>query len=154
MSESPVAKGASGMLARIFCGIHCQCVSIISLAVHFVYFAKPAITLPDSKESELAQRGQDALAAYLSTRLETQRIAIVGEDDETYTIELPTSAMQMLVQILGEHAAGNRVQVVLDACVLYPARMHDLLMYFGIIGLVRAYSGRVASLHGKSVTFK
>jgi excisionase family DNA binding protein len=73
---------------------------------------KPAITLPDSKESELAQRGQQALAAYLSTRLETQRIAIVGEDDETHTIELPISAMKMLVEILGELAAGNAVQIV------------------------------------------
>jgi excisionase family DNA binding protein len=74
--------------------------------------SKSTINLPDSRESELAQRGQQALTAFLSTRLETQRIAIVGENDETLTVELPTSALTMLVEILGELAAGNAVQVV------------------------------------------
>jgi len=36
----------------------------------------------------------------------------VGEDDKTHTIELPTSAMTMLVEVLGELAAGNAVQIV------------------------------------------
>jgi len=70
------------------------------------------LNLPDPHESELAQRGQRELAAYLSTKLQTQRISIVGEDDKTHTIELPTSAMTMLVEVLGELAAGNAVQIV------------------------------------------
>jgi excisionase family DNA binding protein len=70
------------------------------------------LNLPDRRESELAQRGQHQLAAYLSTKLETQRISIVGEDDKTHTIELPTSAMTLLVDILGELAVGNAVQIV------------------------------------------
>lgn len=70
------------------------------------------LNLPNPHESELAQRGQRELAAYLSTKLQTQRISIVGEDDKTHTIELPTSAMTMLVEVLGELAAGNAVQIV------------------------------------------
>lgn len=70
------------------------------------------LNLPDSHESELAQRSQRELAAYLSTKLQTQRISIVGEDDKTHIIELPTSAMTMLVEVLGELAAGNAVQIV------------------------------------------
>jgi len=70
------------------------------------------LNLPDPHESELAQRGQRELAAYLSTKLQTQRISIVGEDDKTHTIELPTSAMTMLAEVLGELAAGNAVQIV------------------------------------------
>lgn len=70
------------------------------------------LNLPDPHESELAQRGQRELAAYLSTKLQTQRISIVDEDDKTHTIELPTSAMTMLMEILGELAAGNAVQIV------------------------------------------
>lgn len=70
------------------------------------------LNLPDRQESELAQRGQRELAAYLSTRLETQRIAIVGEDDKAHTIELPTSALTLLMEILGELASGNAVQIV------------------------------------------
>jgi excisionase family DNA binding protein len=60
--------------------------------------------LPDSRESELA--------AYLSTHFETQRISIHGDDDKTHTVELPTGAMTMLVEILGELAADNTVQIV------------------------------------------
>ncbi|MRS16549.1 excisionase family DNA-binding protein [Enterobacteriaceae bacterium RIT691] len=73
---------------------------------------KIAMTLPDSKESELAQRGQQALEAWLSTRRGTQRIALMGENEESHTLELPVSAMQMLAEILRELAAGNAVQVV------------------------------------------
>ena len=69
------------------------------------------LNLPDRQESELAQRGQRELAAYLSTRLETQRIAIVGEDDKAHTIELPTSALTLLMEILGELASGNILNV-------------------------------------------
>ncbi|WP_343530228.1 helix-turn-helix domain-containing protein [Yokenella regensburgei] len=70
------------------------------------------VMLPDSRESELAQRSQRELEAYLSTCFETQRISIHGDDDKTHTMELPTSAMTMLVEILGELAAGNAVQIV------------------------------------------
>lgn len=68
--------------------------------------------LPDSHESKLAQRGQEELAAWLSTKLETQRISIVGDDDKAHAIELPTSAMTLLMEILGELASGNAVQIV------------------------------------------
>lgn len=70
------------------------------------------LNLPEPHESELAQRGQRELAAYLSTKLQTQRISIVDENDKAHIIELPTSAMTMLVEILGELAAGNAVQIV------------------------------------------
>lgn len=70
------------------------------------------ISLPDRQESELAQRGQRELAAYLSTGMETQRIAILGEDDKAHPIELPTSALTLLMDILGELACGNAVQIV------------------------------------------
>nr|WP_198008375.1 MULTISPECIES: helix-turn-helix domain-containing protein [Brenneria] len=70
------------------------------------------LNLPDSRESELAQHGRQVLAAYLSTKLETQRIAIIGDDEQTHTLELPTSALAVLMDILGELAIGNTVQVV------------------------------------------
>ena len=71
------------------------------------------LNLPDPLESELAQRGQRELAAYLSTHLETQRIAIVGEDDKTHTIELPTSALTMLMEILGNWLVATRCRLFL-----------------------------------------
>lgn len=71
-----------------------------------------SLNLPAPKEIEAALKGQRELAAYLSTALETQKIAIQDEHNETHVIELPTSALTLLVSILGELALGNAVQVV------------------------------------------
>ena len=57
-------------------------------------------------------RGQRELAAYLSTKMETQKISIQDADNNAHQIELPTSSLTLLVSILGELAAGNAVQVV------------------------------------------
>lgn len=70
------------------------------------------LSLPAPHEVELAQRGKRELIAHLSTKLETQRISILDADSKTHTIELPTSALTMLIDILGELAAGNAVQIV------------------------------------------
>lgn len=70
------------------------------------------LNLPDPFESEVAQRGQRELAAFLSTRLETQQISIVGEDNQSHSIELPARALNLLVEVLGELAVGNAVQIV------------------------------------------
>jgi len=70
------------------------------------------LNLPDTRESELAQRGQRELAAWLSTKLDAQQISILGEDDKNHTIELPTSALTMLLDVLGELAVGNAIQIV------------------------------------------
>ncbi|HHL7586577.1 DNA-binding protein [Klebsiella quasipneumoniae] len=71
-----------------------------------------SLTLPAPKEIETALRGQRELATFLSTKLETQKIAIQDEQDVTHQIELPTSSLTLLMSILGELAAGNAVQVV------------------------------------------
>lgn len=71
-----------------------------------------ALTLPAQNEIETAIRGQRALAAFLSTKFETQQILIKDADDVSHTIELPTSALMLLMNVLGELAAGNAVQVV------------------------------------------
>ena len=71
-----------------------------------------SLNLPAQKESEVALRGQRALATWLSTKFETQKIAIQDANDQTHHIELPTSALTLLMNILGELAAGNAVQVV------------------------------------------
>lgn len=71
-----------------------------------------ALTLPARNEIETATRGQRALAAFLSTKFETQQILIKDADDVSHTIELPTSALMLLMNVLGELAAGNAVQVV------------------------------------------
>ena len=70
------------------------------------------ISLPAQKEIEVALRGQRELATFLTTKLETQKISIHDANDEIHQIELPTSALKLLMNILGELAEGNAVQVV------------------------------------------
>lgn len=71
-----------------------------------------SLSLPAPKEIEAALQGQRELATYLSTKLETQKISIQDADNNTRQIELPTSALTLLMTILGELAVGNAVQVV------------------------------------------
>ena len=71
-----------------------------------------SLSLPAQGEIEAAVRGQRELAAYLSTKMETQKISIQDADDNTRQIELPTSSLTLLMSILGELALGNAVQVV------------------------------------------
>lgn len=71
-----------------------------------------SLSLPAKGEIKAAVRGQRELAAYLSTKTETQKIAIQDADNITHQIELPTSSLTLLMSILGELALGNAVQVV------------------------------------------
>ena len=70
------------------------------------------VTLPAEKEVEAAVQGQRALAAFLATGFETQRIQIFDEKNQAHQVELPTSALRLLVDILSELSNGNAVRVV------------------------------------------
>lgn len=74
--------------------------------------AETKMTLPAAREVEAAVQGQRALAAYLATRVETQHIQIFDERNQVHQVELPTSALRLLVDILAELADGNAVKVV------------------------------------------
>ena len=70
------------------------------------------VTLPEETEVRAAIEGQRTLAAYLATNFEIQRIQIYDIKNEAHQIELPTSALRLLVDILSELADGNAVKVV------------------------------------------
>jgi excisionase family DNA binding protein len=70
------------------------------------------VTLPVEKEVEAAVDGRRSLAAFLDTAPETQRIQIVDEKNQAHQVELPTSALRLLVDILSEFSKGNAVRVV------------------------------------------
>lgn len=48
----------------------------------------------------------------LATRLETQHIQIFDDRNQVHQVELPTSALRLLLDILAELAEGNAVKVV------------------------------------------
>lgn len=70
------------------------------------------VSLPAKQEIDIAIRSQKALAEHLVTKFETQKISIKDAQDVAHQIELPTSALRLLLSILGELASGNAVQVV------------------------------------------
>jgi len=87
----------------------------------------PKTMLPLEKEVEAAVQGQRELASLLSTKFETQRIDIFDKEDKPHTLVLPTSALRLLVDILGELAIGNAVKVVPVHAELTSQEAADLL---------------------------
>ncbi|KQU71102.1 MULTISPECIES: helix-turn-helix domain-containing protein [unclassified Rhizobacter] len=87
----------------------------------------PKVMLPVEREVQAAAQGQRALAAYLATQFETQRIQIFDDQNRAHQVELPTSALRLLVDILSELADGNAVQVVPVHAELTTQEAADLL---------------------------
>ncbi|GAB7546632.1 excisionase family DNA-binding protein [Cupriavidus sp. 8B] len=85
------------------------------------------MSLPLEREVQVAVEGQRALAAYLATQLETQHIQIFDEKNQAHRVELPTSALRLLVDILAELAEGNAVKVVPVHAELTTQEAADLL---------------------------
>lgn len=85
------------------------------------------IELPLEREVNAALQGQRALAAFISTRAETQRIQIFDSDNKAHQVELPTSALRLLVDVLAELAQGNAVRVVPVHAELTTQEAADLL---------------------------
>lgn len=68
--------------------------------------------LPDEKAIAAAAASSRQLAAFLTSKLETQRIELVDESQQREVVELPTFALRLLGEILSELALGNAVKVV------------------------------------------
>lgn len=85
------------------------------------------IALPEETEVRAALHGQRELAAFLATDTETQRIQIFDTSNQAHQIELPTSALRLLVDILSELADGNAVKVVPVHAELTTQEAADLL---------------------------
>lgn len=84
-------------------------------------------TLPLEREVAAALKSHRALAVRLSTHAETQRIQIFDDRNKAHPIELPTSALRLLVDILSELAEGNAVKVVPVHTELTTQEAADLL---------------------------
>lgn len=84
-------------------------------------------TLPDAKAIAAAVASNRQLAAFLSTKLDTQRVELIGEDNQRATVELPTFALRLLSEILAELAQGNTVKVVPIHAELTTQEAADLL---------------------------
>ena len=68
--------------------------------------------LPDEKEIAVAVESSRTLAAFLSTKSDTQRIELLNEENQRQVVEVPTFALRLFGEILSELALGNSVKVV------------------------------------------
>jgi len=84
-------------------------------------------TLPARHEVHAAAQGQRALAAYLVHEQPTQHIQIFDDRNQAHQIELPTTALRLLADVLTEMADGNAVQVVPVHAELTTQEAADLL---------------------------
>lgn len=85
------------------------------------------VILPVEREVKAAVQGQRALAAYLATKFETQSIQIFDDQNQAHKVELPTSALRLLVDVLAALADGNAVKVVPIHAELTTQEAADLL---------------------------
>lgn len=85
------------------------------------------LELPVEREVKAAVQGQRTLAAFLSTQSETQQIQIFDANNQAHQVELPTSALRLLVDVLSELAEGNAVKVVPVHAELTTQEAADLL---------------------------
>jgi len=86
-----------------------------------------AMTLPIQHEVYIAAQGQRVLAAYLANDRATQCIQIFDNHNQAHQIELPTTALHLLADVLAEMAHGNAVQVVPIHTELTTQEAADLL---------------------------
>jgi len=84
-------------------------------------------TLPARHEVHAAAQGRRALAAYLANDQATQHIQIFDARNQAHQIELPTTALRLLADVLTEMAEGNAVQVVPVHAELTTQEAADLL---------------------------
>jgi len=85
------------------------------------------IQLPSVRDIELAVAGQRELAAFVTSKGETQRIQVFDRKNRPHAIELPGSVLRLLIDVLSELAAGNAVKVVPVQAELTTQEAADLL---------------------------
>lgn len=85
------------------------------------------VELPLEQEVKAAVESQRVLAACMSTQSDTQHIQIFDDANQAHRVELPTSALRLLMDILAELASGNAVKIVPVHAELTTQEAADLL---------------------------
>ncbi|WP_457942726.1 helix-turn-helix domain-containing protein [Vreelandella alkaliphila] len=68
--------------------------------------------LPSQEEAALAKLSSRELAAHIETRASTQHVAITDKDGHIHQVEVPVSALRLLIDILTELGDGNTVKLI------------------------------------------
>lgn len=83
--------------------------------------------LPSAQEAELARVSGRNLSVVLSSRAETQQFDFKDSKGETRSVELPTSVVRLMVDVLAEIGQGNAVSIIPIHAELTTQEAADLL---------------------------
>ena len=83
--------------------------------------------LPSAEEVALAKLCSQELAVILETKAEVQTLSVQDKSGETHSVNMPVSALRMLVDVLTELGEGNTVKLVPIHAELTTQEAADLL---------------------------
>lgn len=83
--------------------------------------------LPSAEEAALAKLCSQELAAILETKEQVQTLSVQDQSGETHSVNMPVSALRMLVDVLTELGEGNTVKLVPIHAELTTQEAADLL---------------------------
>ena len=87
----------------------------------------PAHPLPTADEVAVARESSRALSAYLQAGAETQQIEIFDHEGAPHPVQVPVSALRLLVEVLTEIGEGNAVSITPIHAELTTQHAADLL---------------------------
>lgn len=68
--------------------------------------------LPSPEEAALAKLSSREMAAHVETRASTQQVSFTRKDGKPQQVEVPVSALRLLIDILTELGDGNTVKMI------------------------------------------
>ena len=83
--------------------------------------------LPSPEEAALAKLCSQELAAILETKADVQILSLQDQSGDTHTVNMPVSALRMLMDVLTELGEGNTIKLVPIHAELTTQEAADLL---------------------------
>ncbi|WP_119393665.1 helix-turn-helix domain-containing protein [Salinibius halmophilus] len=83
--------------------------------------------LPSAEEAALAKLCSQELAALLETKATVQTLSVQDQSGDSHLVNMPVSALRMLVEVLTELGEGNTVKLVPVHAELTTQEAADLL---------------------------
>lgn len=69
-------------------------------------------TLPSPEEASLAKLSSQELSAIINTAEGSQQLQLLGQDGKTHQVEIPASALKLLIEVLIQLGQGNSVNII------------------------------------------
>lgn len=68
-------------------------------------------TLLNAEEIALARQGSQDLSAIMKTNGEAQQLNVIDKSGETHEVQVPASALKLMIEVLTQLGQGNSVRI-------------------------------------------